>query len=1264
MMSQITVSPASVLKNYYNSICRTAAPVSHRLVEEIETFVLAHRQHWSSSDLPVLISLSSRIKKLTGVRSSISAVMDSILVVKDGPIADQARQALYQLFSRILEKKESFQNQNFAREIGGLWKVACSSEKLFWSGETRAILHKLQSELSENTDEAAVQLLNEMRTLLENCPQISLNLNPKVHEHFRKSLLCLIEKQANKQLEEILKDPVLSCEEKEQALDACEGQVDQKLASLDQEVLECTELLGNCFSFAASSDAAFAALNLEAQQFLFKHGFEMLTTMRERFPFLTERQYYPELMERVEKRLHSMELNWNPFPLLGDDLLLNIASYLPLIDLQRWTASHRFLHDYFKGAIFCEDITSSASSRDYQEALDRQHAYLKEIRRGSSYAWACQMGERIKGLSLKKFTAEKIDLDLLLEKCPNLVALDLRGISFSELPFNILQLKFLVLPQDVFLKNRLLPSLNFFGFKQDAEDPQVFMRDSPIVDGNEMTIETGEVAFNPSYLLSPSLERLTLTGYWRSFKLRSFFNQLKERCPNLQYLDAGKASGIHFLLFHLDLTWIKGLEFPQSDRDLTPLFSLLRTCGLVSATTPKNHPSHVWKKADFVPEGTLKLEQAEALPGYQYAALRQLYPRLETLRIESDDYRAKTPPAIWNLISATTQVEILVESLGADQTFIGLQKELKQLGFSKKISTNDVYAPRQKTIAWINPNNYFTIDGMSLERLDEILRMSPENFKIGLPLLNIPSSPQQLKELSKLKNLLSKHGIESLCIDRLEMDSQYINDLSLLLAIAPQVTVNEVKFTFLSPNMQLDDIAPFLQQQQVERLVLSGCRNPVKADQLIGILIDNCEQFPSLVEIIGPYEGILPEAWILKGWFPSIQGNFSTNTLSRNPIDVTLSTQMAETLTEKSLLNLLGCSQLRSIDLRGQPVSEQFAKVLLDRPLKKLLVSPELDEKIFFLKMLAAVEPGIVFKNQWSWKSVNYLQVSSRQGRHMILTDDDILAMVKRFPSLAFLHLENVDLSQITAVGIRALLKLKLEEVTLGASSLSLINVLLSLNTLRSLHLHTEKLPDLDLGQFTNKICSKGTHELHVQVTKFHPICLLLLKHPLVAHMEFEQSMDLTIAEKKAIAKIGYQLKKNNTGMSASRASPPGRQIQGGFMGRDASFFLQDSALKEVALIWFGFHHPSIESLVCTGENLSDQGLLLLPSMKSLTLKNTVGVTFNGLITYLQKKPSLQTLRINNNLSSDQLSQLKSLGWEAARKRGLFQEFDRINFNQ
>jgi hypothetical protein len=493
-MSQLTISPVSVLKNYHDSICQALPSVSNRLVKEIETFVLAHRQHWSSSDLPVLISLSSRLKKLTGERSSISAVMDSILVLKDSPTTDRARQALYQLLSKILEKKESFQNQDFAREISGLWEVACSSEKLLGNGEARAILHKLQSELSEVTDEAAVQLLNEIKTAL-NCPKVSLNLNQKMQVHFQKNLLFLIEKQAKKQLEEIGKDPVLSCEEKEQAMGACEVQVDQKLASLDQDVLECIELLGNCFSFVATSDAAFAALNLEAQQFLFQHGFEMHKTMEEKFPFLKERQYYPELMERVEKRLCSMQLNWNPFPFLVDDVLLKIASYLPMIALQSWASSHRFLHDYFKGSLFCEDITSRASSREYQEILDRQNGYLREIHQGSRYAWAFQMGERIKGLSLKKLSVEHMNLDHLLETCPNLVALDLRGVNLKGMlfPFNILQLKFLALPENYLIEDRVRSLLNFFGFKEDVEAPGVFMRDPVVIEGNALSIEMGDV---------------------------------------------------------------------------------------------------------------------------------------------------------------------------------------------------------------------------------------------------------------------------------------------------------------------------------------------------------------------------------------------------------------------------------------------------------------------------------------------------------------------------------------------------------------------------------------------------------------------------------------------------------------------------------------------------------------------------------------------------------------------------------------------------
>jgi len=133
-MPQLTINPISTLKNYHDCICGASVPVNNRLVEEIERFVVAHRQHWSSSDLPVLISLSSRLKKLTGEDSPMSSLMNSILILKDSPVTDRARQALYQLLSTVLAGK-SFQNQDFVKEIRELWNITRSSENFFGSGE-------------------------------------------------------------------------------------------------------------------------------------------------------------------------------------------------------------------------------------------------------------------------------------------------------------------------------------------------------------------------------------------------------------------------------------------------------------------------------------------------------------------------------------------------------------------------------------------------------------------------------------------------------------------------------------------------------------------------------------------------------------------------------------------------------------------------------------------------------------------------------------------------------------------------------------------------------------------------------------------------------------------------------------------------------------------------------------------------------------------------------------------------------------------------
>jgi hypothetical protein len=456
--------------------------------------------------------------------------------------------------------------------------------------------------------------------------------------------------------------------------------------------------------------------------------------------------------------------------------------------------------------------------------------------------------------------------------------------------------------------------------------------------------------------------------------------------------------------------------------------------------------------------------------------------------------------------------------------------------------------------------------------------------------------------------------------------------------------VTEVELDSLPESTQLADIASFLQQQQVEKLQLTGCKNSSKANQLLRTLIDHCEQFPALVEIAGPQQGRVPEAWILKGWFPCIQGN--SIKISRNPVEVTLSTQVADTLTNPALLNLLTCPHLQWIDLTGQAVSEAFARKLLNQSLKKLIVSPKVDEKIFFVKMLCEIEPGIVFKKHWSLKNVNnFLQINPLQGRQLILTDDDILAMVERFPSLEYLDLESADLSQITAAGIRVLLKLKLYAVTLGLSSLQLINELLSLNTLTSLNLHTEKLPVLDFAQFFCRASSKVNRNIIVRVTKFHSLCLLLLQHPAVDYINFMDTAEPSAKEKNAMVELGFGLKKHYiSGFESYRKNPRSHEQRSiVFNGRHFSLTVRDT-------------------LVCSNKDLNDQGLLLLPRTKSLTLKNAPAVTFNGFIAYLQNAPLLQTFQIYRTISSEEVSQLKSLGWKMTAKNRMYQEFERINF--
>lgn len=1295
-MNQLTINHTSALRNYHDRIYQPSALVSESLVEEIETFVLTHKHHWSSSDLPVLISLASRLTQITGNDSSINCTVSSALALHDTPAVAKARGALYTLLSKILGRsKAAFGHCTFCAEMNLLWRD-CESRALLASHEGRAILKKIAQELSQVNDEAAVQLMGEIEAALIKYPKTSLKLSQSAYENFQESLLLLIEEQTQKKLKEI-EDPTL-----EQALDTCEAQLDQKLADLDQETNECIELLGDCFSFAAATDAAFTSLNIEAQKFLFELGSEMHATVVEKFPFLKERQYYPNLMEKLRRRLYTMELNWNPFVYLNDDVLLTIASYLPSLDFQRWCVSHRFTHDYFENALFCENITSCTSSDEYAAALGYQNSYLKQMCKGSRIAWACQMGPRVKGLSLRNCDLEKVDLDQLLEKCPNLVAIDLRGAKIKNLPFNILQLKFLALSRGLFdFSDSTFSALESLGFlstreeKTDSGKPlnerlketllknrqdlreqrfELFIRPpSKESQGSALIVAMDQTCFNPIPLLYPSLERLILVGDWSFPKLNIFFSQLKKCCPNLKYLDLSRTTGALPRLFHLDLAWIKKLEFPESQAiDLKGFFSHLRMCGqvLVNESCDNRYNFsrcsdvqirmyYVWERADFVPFNTLKLENLEVLTNKQFLVLNQVYPRLEELIICEKYSNVKAPQSIWRLISAATRVELLHEKV-----FSSLQNELENLGFLKKVieQKQNTWERIPPKIVWVNPQGYFTLKG-SLKRFDEILTMSPKSAptKIGLPFLDIPRSSEEGIDLKQLNDLLQNHGIEALQIDRIEIGGQYIKKLPSHLPVVTQVITPEVELKSLPEGIELPDIAPILQSQKVERLHFSILCCPLSENHLLKDLIDNCEQFPDLVEvrIEGPRNGKVPEAWILKGWFPSIHGNVLK--FSRHPTDVTLSTEMVEILTEQALKKLLSCPQLQSIDLTGQPVSEQFATKLLDLPLKQLIVSPDLEGKIFFKKMLSQIEPGLLLK--YSWR-IEYLQINPVQGRKLILSDDDILAMVRKYPSLKYLHLENVDLSQITSRGIKALLKLSLNEVTLGSSSLLLVNVLLSLSTLRSLVLHTEKLSDLNLDRFSLRIFSTNYRELTIRVTKFHPICLSLLKHPEVANMEFEKTTEFSVIEKKAVVELGYKLIERRTDFLASRVNQRSYPSYIGRTSKNSSFILQEGELKEAALVWFSFYYPSIQSLVCSGKDLSDSGLLLLPSMKSLTLKSTPAVTFNGLIAYLKNAPSLQTLQINMKISSEQVLQLEALGWKMKMMNRLYQEFERDNSMQ
>jgi len=987
-------------------------------VEEVVSFIETYRERFRASDMASLTILRDRMRQLKGSNSQENRLLEAVLAQKDSPQVAVAREALYDLFSILLDREENaFDRPDFCKEVQALWG-ASFSPKLLASHEAQKILEKAIDELKGEASEIASQIRASMVEALAHARE-------GIAQEAEDSLLI----------------------RQRHLINQFEAEDNPQLEEFERDSLDYSKHVSALISFASAMSKADDKLSLSAKKFLLEEGNQLYKTMEEKFPYL--KKSYPALMARVLERLRFFELAWNPFTYMVDELFEHLQDFLGwkgrLIFSHTSQEMRRRVHQApLPPAKPCKSI------EEYEAALVEQSVKLKEVPTEIRIQMACQGKEKTTLLSLRHCSMVNVDLNKLLEECPNLEVLDLRDtdLAVSQVPFLITHLKYIGLPKKFYrydeksLKEVIGLQTAFFSITQLNWEGKIHM---------------GDVLFDPlpliiSHIKSHVLKRewewasqlsLKLTGNWDSEKFRPFFSKNCSVGEELKLSEGTLSQNIFGQSLNLADHWELGRFKKFSSRcssvekldlsEATISWNVLENLNFSKITKivlPKNL-SEDQQVADFL---SFLFFVKEKEPKNAW------YSRLSHY---SNDDRWGVSIKIFNSLLVTPQH---LKQLAEARKFFQL-KFSKNSGASRRWEAKDL-------LMLVSSRTHAVVFG------DPQTRDLYPDFQLKLE--------QQGWTCSHLK----KHWKVP---DKIILNGAPLEEFA---SVQDQSKIYDLTVQAFHEGEGVAQLIPLLSKYKVENLHIQPKLSGEKAEAFARDFLE-CKQHleemaPDLQKIVLNYHGKVPCEWVHRGWFPYRREKGEHLELLRKPTHVTLSSEDAEELLDYSLVDLLKSAPgLMSIDLRGQKVDEFLLREFLELPslrgaddIPRLQLSDDQNAKILFTKMLRGWEDGIfvmhhthlilrpverrgVFVQKQSEigklflaskgakglyaesqaglgklivnseQDVNAMFETTRQrpydGPKIIMADEDVYELVQRYPRIEKMDLTCADLTQLSS---------------------------------------------------------------------------------------------------------------------------------------------------------------------------------------------------------------------------------------------------------